>query len=329
VLRIAKKMNPPIPSEIDVAVLVQVAFEEHSVSIERFQTGLAHYVYDVRTSSNKSLVARLALPGQNDELIGGVYWSKILRPIGVPLPKIYLEDIQAELTPFPALLIERFPGTDLWHVYPELTFNEKLDLAKKIVSIQEQVHRLQVGRGYGYVTHLEGPYPFQKWREVVKDSLVQSRKRISEIGIFDPHHVDSVQAYLPLFRAYFDNVQPQLFLDDTTTKNVIIDKGQLSGIVDVDTVCFGDSLYTVALTRMSLLNLGYDLDYITCWYDRLGLNVEHNLVLDYYTAVFCVEFMSEIGQSFNQDRPQEYNLQTVRRLERHLDRLLAALEIKK
>jgi hypothetical protein len=102
----------------------------------------------------------------------------------------------------------------------------------------------------------------------------------------------------------------------------------LSGIVDVDTVCFGDPLYTVALTKMSLLNLGNDLDYITCWCDRLRLTDEQFSVLDYYTAVFCVNFMSEVGQSFNKDRPQDYNLQTVRSLERHLDHLLASLEDK-
>jgi hypothetical protein len=41
-------MNPADPSERDVAVLVQNAFGELLVSIERFQTGLTDYVYDLK-----------------------------------------------------------------------------------------------------------------------------------------------------------------------------------------------------------------------------------------------------------------------------------------
>jgi hypothetical protein len=221
-------MNPHVPSEKDVAVLVQAAIGELPVSIKRFQMGLTHYVYDIQTSSERRLVARFALPGQTDELMAGVYWSTILRPIGVPLPEIYFEDFRAGLTAYPSLLLERLPGTDLWHVYHELNYNEKLELAEKIVEIQEKVCHLQSGQGYGYVTHLDGPYPFRCWREVVADSIDQSRRRISDIGIFNPNHADRVQEYLPVFRAYFDNVPAHLFLDDTTTKNVIIHNSKFS-----------------------------------------------------------------------------------------------------
>jgi hypothetical protein len=57
------------------------------------------------------------------------------------------------------------------------------------------------------------------------------------------------------------------FLDDTTTKHVIVDAGKLSGIVDVDVVCFGDPLFTTVLAQMALLNKGHDLDYIVFWSD--------------------------------------------------------------
>ena len=41
-------------------------------------------------------------------------------------------------------------------------------------------------------------------------------------------------------------VPPLPFLDDLTTKNVLVDGGRLSGVVDVDVVCFGDPLATPA-----------------------------------------------------------------------------------
>lgn len=47
------------------------------------------------------------------------------------------------------------------------------------------------------------------------------------------------------FDSYTSEVKPTPFLDDTTTKNVIINDGKLSGIVDVDYVNFGDHLLTL------------------------------------------------------------------------------------
>lgn len=91
------------------------------------------------------------------------------------------------------------------------------------------------------------------------------------------------------------------FLDDTTTKNVLIDQGQLSGIVDVDTVCFGDPLLTPALTQMALLKSAFDTDYISFWAEALLLNLGGRRHLALYTAIFCVIFLSELGQQFNKE----------------------------
>lgn len=77
----------------------------------------------------------------------------------------------------------------------------------------------------------------------------------------------------------------------------------MSGIVDVDVVCFGDPLFVVALTRMALLSRAYSTDYIDFWCDELALDATGRRALGVYTALFCVIFMGEIGQRFNRDEP--------------------------
>jgi aminoglycoside phosphotransferase (APT) family kinase protein len=47
---------------------------------------------------------------------------------------------------------------------------------------------------------------------------------------------------------YFSSVQPTYFLDDLTSKNVIVQDGELRGLVDFDVVCYDDPLYWLALT---------------------------------------------------------------------------------
>ena len=118
---------------------------------------------------------------------------------------------------------------------------------------------------------------------LLRSGLRRSRARIVAAGVADPGYADRVEAYLERHRAYLDAVAPTPFLDDTTTKNVLIADGTLSGIVDVDYLCFGDPLLTVALTRMALLARGWDTDYIDYWCAALA-RAAPRPILDLYTA---------------------------------------------
>jgi hypothetical protein len=104
---------------------------------------------------------------------------------------------------------------------------------------------------------------------------------------------------------------------------VIVHDGELSGIVDVDWVCFGDPLFTVALTRMALLARRYETDYIAFWTEALALSPTQRAALSFYTALFCVDFMSELGDSFNQEAPVAADPTVVEHLAETLSQLLS------
>lgn len=191
--------------------------------------------------------------------------------------------------------------------------------------IQRSTATLPEGKGFGFVLDYQQEFPHSSWTGVVRASLARSRDRIAQAGLADARQVDRVEAQLGRFVPYFETLCPRAFLDDTTTKNVIVHRGALSGIVDVDTVCFGDPLFTVALTRMALLNSGYDQEYIRFWCELLELTPEQSHVLQFYTALFCVDFMGELGYAHNKDRVDPADVQKVNHLAAILDDLLAGL----
>jgi aminoglycoside phosphotransferase (APT) family kinase protein len=320
-------MQKPItatPTEHDAAMIVQAVLHESVQTITRFTTGLCHYVYDVVTESNRAVVVRIASDNAKG-LAGAVYWSQQLRPLGIPLPRILHADLQARLAPFPFLLLERLPGTDLGHVYPHLSLLEKRAIVAQLARIQDHVHRLPRGAGYGYVAGYDAPFPHHTWSEVIDASLARSRSRLAQAGIFPTAYIDQVSSKLVHFERILTRIEPVAFLDDTTTKNVIVQDGRLSGIVDVDVVCFGDPLWTVALTRMALLSSGYDLTYFAYWCELLEITAEQRRLLDFYTAVFCVDFMSELGQVFNQNPAVRVENERTQQLTRIFDELIQAL----
>ncbi len=92
----------------------------------------------------------------------------------------------------------------------------------------------------------------------------------------------------------------------------------------MDEVCYGDPLWTVALTQMALLQQGADLDYIHAWTAVLKLTGEQHRVLHFYTAVFCLVFLSELGQTYNQAVAAPVEARVVHYLITILDDLLDA-----
>ena len=87
-------------------------------------------------------------------------------------------------------------------------------------------------------------------------------------------------------------------MDDISNKNLIIHNGDISGIIDLDWMGFGDLLYFVGYNNMALLDMEVDTKYIDYMIQELNLNEFQKQIVLFYTLVFCVDFMSEKGQTF-------------------------------
>jgi aminoglycoside phosphotransferase (APT) family kinase protein len=314
-----------LPSEADAATLVLKLLNVQPRQVTRFRTGGAHYVYDVTLADQQHVVVRMAAASPAS-LHGAVYWAQRLRPFAIPLPAILGDDRDARLTPFPAVILEHLPGTDLGHVYHLLSHTQKVNLATEIAQIQQQVATMPRGPGYGYAVSYDDPGLLPTWADVIEQSLTRSQQRIAMLGRVSEAYVDRVRALLPRFSDYIAHIPPTAFLDDTTTKNVLISDGRLSGIVDVDYVCFGDPLFTVALTRMALLSMGADLEYTDAWCAALALDAHQRAALTLYTCVFCVDFLSEVGQIGNQNSVTSNDDQRITHLRMVFERLMHVME---
>jgi len=305
------------PTEADAAAIAQGLRGSAPESVQRFSTGIGHWVYDVRMPDGTSVVVRMGTPDQRPDFEGALHWSKTLRPLGVPLPEL-LE--HGEFQAFPYLTLQRLPGEDLGRVYASLSSAERRTVAEAVWQVQARVGALPVGTGFGFL-RLPTERGHQSWHDVVNASLDRSRRRIESAGLLSSEVVERVLRHSKQFHAYFSRIRPTPFLDDITTKNVLVHAGKFSGIVDVDWLCFGDPLFTVGLTSTALLSAGHDPEYTEHWCDFLDLNAEQRRVVRFYTALFCVDFMSEFGQSFNGDIAPP-DLDQLAHLERLMNRQL-------
>lgn len=314
-------MNSILPTEQDAADILFQALGKRANDVSRFTTGSEHFVFDVKTESDENFVVRMAKGDNENAFLQTVFWHTTFRNLGIPVPEIYYFSTDTS-DRFPSLIMERLAGVDLGDVYPELSKEQRFSIVREIVRIQNLVHTLPMGKGFGYGSSVDDISLKDSWRKVILGHLARSRQRIGEVGVFSENVVDQVEKLLERFDSYIFSVKPVCFLDDTTTKNVIVYEGKLSGIVDLDAVCFGDPLYTVALTRMSLLSRGWETDYTDFWVELLGISVEQQRVLDFYTLVFCVDFMAEVGHAFNKEQAEEVTAEKFSHFNRLFEKLV-------
>lgn len=286
------------PDHIVASNLVAAALGRPPTEVRRFGTGSQHYVFEATLRDGAPVVVRVAAEHGRPAMAGAYELSQLLRPKGVPLPKIVVEGVDHQ---FPHLILERLPGTDLGHVIGGLSVSSLETIAAKVAAAQRIVANTATDKRYGYaVKPVDAPHT--RWSQVLQDNLARSRRRIAAAKLFDQAPVDAVAKSVEAASNELDALPPIPFLHDTTTKNVIVTReGTFSGIVDVDDLCFGDPRYVIALTLASLLASDGPTCYVDVWMNLA--NYRDDRIFRLYVALFIVDFMSEHGQAFNGNAP--------------------------
>jgi len=235
----------------------------------------------------------MTTPDEREAMRGALIWNERLRALGIPLPEVIHSDLDYE---FPYLILERLSGCDLGFEIRNFRESSLRELARQIVGFQKKVGVLFTKNRFGYAIEAEQA-PFGSWKEVLTQSIDRSRKRIRRAGVVSEKCSDKVEKLVSDCGKLLDEVRATPFLHDITTKNVIVANERLSGIVDVDNLCFGDPLFHIALTRMALLSDRNDTAYVDFLLKEHGSYSSELLRL--YTVECCVGFLSEIGQTFN------------------------------
>src|SRR5580693_9092774 len=125
-----------LPTCYEVGRMLSAGIGEHLALCTRFPTGLCHFVFDVVAESGKRFVVRVASAGNEERIDGSVYWSALLRPIGIPLPEMLHRGVFAGRH---FTILERFPGTDLGNVVADLTTAERRAIASAVVGLQNRM----------------------------------------------------------------------------------------------------------------------------------------------------------------------------------------------
>lgn len=280
-----------------ISQLCMEYFGECPQSVERCAVGQGNYVFIV-TCSGIRYVIRCSL--ESEAYGDTIYWLKRLAAIEIPVPAVIAN---GKFLGYEYLILSYLEGKDIGLVYPQLEDKEKRAIAKEIVGIQNRVAGLE----------LENVEPDWSWCAFVKYMLERAKGRIAQNGYFEVEKVERLWKLVERYREYFADIEPIAYLDDISSKNLLVHNGRLSGIIDIDWMGIGDRLTYVALTNMAFLSLGYDTDYVKYILEEMRINDLEKEVFLFYTLMYCVDFMGERGMQF-MDKRVEINEEVIGRM---------------
>jgi aminoglycoside phosphotransferase (APT) family kinase protein len=279
-------MKVPVMDSI-LMKIVHEAFGIEALHLERMTVGRINSVYNV-TLPDREVIVRC---NENPFVLKGTSRNiSILGELQLPVPQVIMEDLTKERYPFHYMILEKIPGRDLKFELAGMTNTQMTKLAETIVSFQQKVAQLPLGTGYGWVP-INDQGEFKKWKDIIYRDLHNGLPNIqNEVSTAE---VERTVQELDRLAPYFDNIRPVCFLDDVTTKNVIMLNGELQGIVDLDCVCYGDPLYMISLTQTAIIADIHesDLFYIEELCRIWGLTEEQRKIVDYYSLIFAMNFL--------------------------------------
>jgi aminoglycoside phosphotransferase (APT) family kinase protein len=231
-----------------VSSIIKQHFGKEPLSAKRMSFGhSSSEVYDVTLPSYQVI---LKLNRDGKALEGIQKNLSMLTELGLPVSRVLYTDISHSRFPVAYVLLEKIPGTDLRYELESMTRSQMTTLAQQIVVFQRRVMSLPEGYGFGW-TPVGQIAPFSTWVDIVQRDLENGKQILDLIG--QSKFYRAIEVLAERFKNYFDEVRPVCFLDDITTKNVIVQHGQLSGLVDFDVVCYGDPLFWLALTQTAVV----------------------------------------------------------------------------
>ena len=264
----------------------------------RCAQGIGNYVFDLTGARGRYILRCSREPAAYENT---VRWLEELAALYIPVPRVLGHGL---FEGWACLLLTRLEGEDLGLVYPRLTREEKREIVRLVEAIQRKAAALRV-----WVP------PDWRWQDEVTALLDRAEERIRQNGWFDPEKVTRLRRAARELEDYFSAVPPVAYLDDISSKNLLIHEGRVSGIIDVDWIGVGDRLTYAALTEMALLDLGYDTDYVTFLLEEMAPTPAQLRAFRFYTLLYCVDFMGERGMRFL-DKQVPVSPEIVDKLER-------------
>lgn len=301
--------NSKFSEEQMIEQIINQQFHSIPIKVERMTMGICNEVYRVKLNDGNYIIR---LNKNVSPIEGTDKYIPLFKSRGIKVPEIILSNYTYDLVPYAYQILSEIEGQDLDKVISELDDNQLKSVAKEISSIFQKIRSLPTDGSFGSIDS-SGHGKFTSWTAVVDNIANLAVERGNKTNVIDDEIKQILKYVIENNREYFDKVKSKFYYDDICGKNVMIDNGKFSGLVDLDEVGYGDYLEAIGRIKTSWYGTHYGDIYTNAIECEEHLSQEDRLVVTAYALIHRISWLCENGIQFNQNTSMSVNWDKVKK----------------
>jgi len=285
------KINKKIISKLLFDVLNQPVKD-----IQKMVMGICNEVYLVVLENNSEVVLRLNK--EKKYLYGSHENIPLFKSKNIKVPEIIFEDYSLKKIPYHFQILSKIEGQDIGKIFFKLKNRELKNIAKELASIIIKLKSLPTNGKFGDT--VGGPESqFDSWLDVIKEGVKTIYSRNEKTSVLDEKIKKILDYVIERYSSYFKSIKSEFYYDDMCSKNVMIYNGKFNGLVDLDSIAFGDYLDAIGRIKASWYNTKKGDLYLKTIMNELKLGEREKEMVDVYSIYNLISWTSEQGIQFN------------------------------
>lgn len=228
---------------------------------------------------------------KNSYLRGSSINTPLFRALNIPVPDILLEDYSEAIIPYPYQILSKIPGDDLGKVIMDLSEEKLSQIAAEITSIIKKLATLPTTREFGCV-RIPASTMYPSWTACLRARI---SKAIEKSEILRPELIEKIITICEQKTEYLNSVESIFFYEDMGAKNILVNDGRFSGIVDLDFISYGDPLDALGSILATWPEKKSGKFYLSSLCSHLNLSREQKNMVVLYAAIHRFFWLSELA----------------------------------
>ncbi len=253
--------------------------------------GYENKVFIVKTDKETSVIRipKKGLPpfASKHQALREGWASKAWDKLGIPVPKIITLDESKKLAKFDYVIETYVPGKGLGEV--KLSNKQSKAIMHQLGLYLKKMHTIRTKKYGLLVSEKIGEH--RKWAEVIKPEIDGILEDLREKKILQNKIIQQMSEYFREREDVLSFNNPRLLHNDLNRENILVQKGEISGIIDFGDAFSGDPMYDVARAYQGLYGLP-NLDEFLRGYGKINKH-KFNYYLLFHASWILVFFSKE------------------------------------
>ena len=281
----------------EIIFILQKEFGQKPLDVVRMSNGICNEVY-LAGINGRDVIVRLH--AEKRYLLGSHNHIPIFKSKGIVVPDILAEDYSKRDIPYAYQVLSKLEGKDINEVIRTLNDEQLRSIAKEIANVFRRLREVPNNGKFG-VLWGDDKDLVDSWAGEVRRMTGVVLGWGRKTGVLNDELQNVLEWINKEYADYFNKIKPLTYFGDICAKNVMINEGKFSGLVDLDALAQGDHLEAIGRIKASWYGTHYGQVYSDAVMDALNLSAEQRKLVTMYALLNRVFWTCENGVQFNQN----------------------------